>query len=88
MEYVEGRNLKELILESAPFPIERALTIAIQVCAAVGVLDEGAGAESSDALGVDWANGGRAVARVAASRARRGTCRQCSASISLFASSK
>ncbi|NIO68658.1 MAG: Stk1 family PASTA domain-containing Ser/Thr kinase [Anaerolineae bacterium] len=36
MEYVEGRNLKELILESAPFPIERALTIAIQVCAAVG----------------------------------------------------
>ena len=36
MEYVEGRNLKELILESAPFPIERALTIAIRVCAAVG----------------------------------------------------
>jgi len=36
MEYVEGRNLKELILESAPFPIERALTIAIQICAAVG----------------------------------------------------
>jgi len=36
MEYVEGRNLKELILESAPFPIERALTIAIQVCTAVG----------------------------------------------------
>jgi hypothetical protein len=36
MEYVEGRNLKELILESAPFPIERALTVAIQVCAAVG----------------------------------------------------
>jgi serine/threonine-protein kinase len=36
MEYVEGRNLKDLILESAPFPIERALTIAIQVCAAVG----------------------------------------------------
>jgi tRNA A-37 threonylcarbamoyl transferase component Bud32 len=36
MEYVEGRNLKELILESAPFLIERALTIAIQVCAAVG----------------------------------------------------
>jgi tRNA A-37 threonylcarbamoyl transferase component Bud32 len=36
MEYVGGRNLKELILESAPFPIERALTVAIQVCAAVG----------------------------------------------------
>ncbi|HID64983.1 MAG TPA: Stk1 family PASTA domain-containing Ser/Thr kinase [Anaerolineae bacterium] len=36
MEYVEGRDLKELILESAPFPIERALTIAIQVCTAVG----------------------------------------------------
>jgi tRNA A-37 threonylcarbamoyl transferase component Bud32 len=36
MEYVEGRDLKELILESAPFPIERALTIAIRVCTAVG----------------------------------------------------
>jgi len=36
MEYVEGRSLKELILESAPFPVERALTIAIQVCTAVG----------------------------------------------------
>jgi serine/threonine-protein kinase len=36
MEYVEGRNLKELILESAPFPFERALAIAIQVCTAVG----------------------------------------------------
>jgi hypothetical protein len=36
MEYVEGRDLKELILESAPFPIERALSIAIRVCAAVG----------------------------------------------------
>jgi len=36
MEYVEGRNLKDLILESAPFPIEGALTIAIRVCAAVG----------------------------------------------------
>ncbi len=36
MEYVEGRSLKELILESAPFSIERALTIAIQVCTAVG----------------------------------------------------
>jgi hypothetical protein len=36
MEYVEGRNLKELILESAPFPIEHALTIAIRVCTAVG----------------------------------------------------
>ena len=36
MEYVEGRDLKEMILESTPFPIERALTIAIQVCTAVG----------------------------------------------------
>jgi serine/threonine-protein kinase len=36
MEYVEGLSLKELILESAPFPIERTLTIAIQVCTAVG----------------------------------------------------
>jgi len=36
MEYVEGRNLKELILESAPFPIERVMTISIQVCTAVG----------------------------------------------------
>jgi tRNA A-37 threonylcarbamoyl transferase component Bud32 len=36
MEYVEGRNLKELILESAPFPIEHALAIAIRVCTAVG----------------------------------------------------
>ena len=36
MEYVEGRNLKELILESAPFPFERALAVAIQVCTAVG----------------------------------------------------
>jgi tRNA A-37 threonylcarbamoyl transferase component Bud32 len=36
MEYIEGRNLKELILESAPFPIGHALTIAIQVCTAVG----------------------------------------------------
>jgi len=36
MEYVKGRNLKELILEGAPFPIERALTIAIWVCTAVG----------------------------------------------------
>jgi hypothetical protein len=42
MEYVEGRNLKELILESAPFPIERALTIAIQVCTAVGAAHKAA----------------------------------------------
>jgi len=40
MEYVEGRNLKEIILESAPFPIGRALTIAIQVCTAVGAAHE------------------------------------------------
>jgi len=36
MEYVEGRNLKELILERAPLPIEYVLTIAIRVCTAVG----------------------------------------------------
>ena len=36
MEYVEGRNLKELILERAPFPVEYALTVAIWVCTAVG----------------------------------------------------
>lgn len=36
MEYIEGKDLKTLIKESAPFKIERALDLAIQVCAGVG----------------------------------------------------
>jgi serine/threonine-protein kinase len=36
MEYIEGRDLKSLIKESAPFPIERALDLAIQMCAGIG----------------------------------------------------
>ena len=37
MEYVEGVNLKEVILESAPFSVERAVSIAVQICQAVGI---------------------------------------------------
>lgn len=36
MEYVDGQNLKELIRKEAPFPIERALDLAVQICAGVG----------------------------------------------------
>ncbi len=36
MEYVDGKDLKKLIRESAPFPVERALHIGIQICAGVG----------------------------------------------------
>jgi serine/threonine-protein kinase len=36
MEYVEGRDLKSLIKEGAPFGVERALNLAIQVCAGIG----------------------------------------------------
>jgi serine/threonine-protein kinase len=36
MEHVEGRDLKTIICEEAPFSIGRALDIAIDVCAGVG----------------------------------------------------
>lgn len=36
MEYVEGRDLKSIILEEAPFSVGRALGTAIDICAAVG----------------------------------------------------
>jgi serine/threonine protein kinase len=36
MEYVEGRDLKSIIQEEAPFSIGRALDITIDVCAGVG----------------------------------------------------
>lgn len=36
MEYVDGQNLKDLIRKEAPFPIERALDLAVQICAGVG----------------------------------------------------
>ncbi len=36
MEYVEGPSLADLIARSAPFPVEKALKFAIQICAAVG----------------------------------------------------
>src|SRR5215475_7328896 len=36
MEYVDGKDLKKLIREGAPFSVERALHIAIQICAGVG----------------------------------------------------
>ena len=37
MEYVEGINLKDIVLESAPLGIDRAVNIATQICQAVGV---------------------------------------------------
>jgi eukaryotic-like serine/threonine-protein kinase len=37
MEYVEGVSLKEIILESAPFSVDRAVDIGLQICRAVGV---------------------------------------------------
>ena len=36
MEYIEGKDLKTLIKEGTPFPIEHALDIAIQTCAGIG----------------------------------------------------
>ena len=37
MEYVEGVNLKDVVLESAPLGIERSVNITRQICQAVGV---------------------------------------------------
>ncbi len=36
MEFVDGQDLKRLIRAEAPFPIDRALSIAIKICAGVG----------------------------------------------------
>ena len=36
MEYIEGKDLKTLIKEGAPFSPERALDLAIQICAGLG----------------------------------------------------
>ncbi len=36
MEYVDGQDLKRLIRAEAPFSIDRALSIAIKICAGVG----------------------------------------------------
>ena len=36
MEYVEGKDLKTLIRAEAPFSLDRALNLAIQICAGVG----------------------------------------------------
>lgn len=36
MEYIEGKDLKALIKEGAPFKVERGLDLAIQVCAGIG----------------------------------------------------
>ncbi|MBL8057459.1 MAG: serine/threonine protein kinase [Anaerolineales bacterium] len=36
MEYIEGQDLKTLIKEGAPFPVERAIDLGIQICAGVG----------------------------------------------------
>ncbi len=36
MEYIEGQDLKKLIRASAPFTVDRALHIGIQMCAGIG----------------------------------------------------
>ncbi len=36
MEYVDGQDLKHIIRAEAPLPIQRAVDIAIQICAALG----------------------------------------------------
>ena len=36
MEYIEGKDLKALIKEGGPFPIEHALELSIQMCAGIG----------------------------------------------------
>ncbi len=32
MEYVEGKNLKDIIIESAPLPVDQVVNIGIQIC--------------------------------------------------------
>jgi hypothetical protein len=39
-EYVEGGSLEELLEESAPLPVERAIDIALDVCRAIQVLQQ------------------------------------------------
>ena len=36
MEHIEGKDLKTLIKETGPFPVDRATDIAIQICAGIG----------------------------------------------------
>jgi serine/threonine-protein kinase len=36
MEYIEGKDLKSLIKDDGPFPVERAVDFAVQTCAGVG----------------------------------------------------
>ncbi|MGQ0603813.1 MAG: protein kinase domain-containing protein [Anaerolineales bacterium] len=36
MEYIEGKDLKTIIKEDGPFPVERAVDFAVQSCAGVG----------------------------------------------------
>ncbi len=36
MEYIDGDDLKKLIRQEAPFPLDRALSLAIKICAGVG----------------------------------------------------
>jgi serine/threonine-protein kinase len=36
MEYIEGQDLKSLIKEVAPFPVEKIVDLSIQICAGVG----------------------------------------------------
>ncbi len=36
MEYIRGNNLKSIIRDHAPFPLERALKLIVQVCGGVG----------------------------------------------------
>lgn len=36
MEYIEGKDLKSLIKDGAPFPLDHALDLCIQICAGVG----------------------------------------------------
>lgn len=37
MEYVDGQDLKQIIRAEAPLPIQRAVDITVQICAALGV---------------------------------------------------
>lgn len=36
MEYIEGKDLKALVKEEAPFKVERALDLSTQICAGIG----------------------------------------------------
>jgi serine/threonine-protein kinase len=36
MEYIEGKDLKSLIKDDGPFPVTRAIDVAVQTCAGVG----------------------------------------------------